>query len=432
MQLWKVVRHAFRLTMRPPMVGHDDTAPLPRLPSAQPGNMPGGETCIASLSSFALQPPSRRPPLWRSSRRRRPTLQPRSSPRLRAPLQAAQQQRMSTCNADASQRNLKADARQTCRSACLGGKMNQNTLMKVCNAQAGQDKLTSDGRKAYMSTCLKKSSEALIVSRAVFFCAALAAVLCAAVPSAFTGALADSGGYRRPAISAPSGSVWSAPSGIASSSGGYRRPSTTGGGYASGSAGDVSISRTAAAQALQQYRAAQQTRRPPVAATASPDAAWGAGGYVSRRPPSYAAPAGFPAAGCTAAFWAMLGALSASDRAAYFRQSQADPAYQQWRQQAIHEPDASARLAALGDNATAAPIDAGATAAVASGGSGIVWLVLFVAVAAFALLWLARRRGRSPARHRAPHRVSPAGGRHASVSDRPCYSIRRHSCSPRA
>ena len=194
------------------------------------------------------------------------------------------------------------------------------------------------------------------MSRAVFFCAALVAVLCAAVPSAFTGALADSGGYRRPAISAPSGSVWSAPSGTTSSSGGYRRPSTAGSGYASGSAGDISISRAAAAQALQQYRAAQQTRRPPVAATASPDAAWGAGGYVSRRPPSYAAPAGFGGGYGTAAFWAMLGALSASDRAAYFRQSQADPAYQQWRQQAIHDPNASARLAALGDNATAAPI----------------------------------------------------------------------------
>jgi hypothetical protein len=43
-------------------------------------------------------------------------------------------------------------------SACLGGKMNQQTLMKVCNAQASQDKLTSDNRKTYVSTCLKKSS----------------------------------------------------------------------------------------------------------------------------------------------------------------------------------------------------------------------------------------------------------------------------------
>ncbi len=72
--------------------------------------------------------------------------------------QAAQQQRMTTCNADASQRNLKGDARQTYMTGCLGGKMNQTTLMKVCNAQASQDKLSANDRKAYLSTCLKKSS----------------------------------------------------------------------------------------------------------------------------------------------------------------------------------------------------------------------------------------------------------------------------------
>ena len=58
-----------------------------------------------------------------------------------------------------------------------------------------------------------------------------------------------------------------------------------------------------------------------------------------RRPPSYAAPAGFAGGYGTAAFWAMLGALSASDRTAYFRQSQVDPAYQQWRQQAVRDPN---------------------------------------------------------------------------------------------
>jgi hypothetical protein len=73
------------------------------------------------------------------------------------PAQAAQQQRMTTCNADASQRNLNGDARQAYMSACLSGKMNQNTLMKVCNNQATQDKLASDARKTYVSTCLKKS-----------------------------------------------------------------------------------------------------------------------------------------------------------------------------------------------------------------------------------------------------------------------------------
>jgi psiF repeat len=72
--------------------------------------------------------------------------------------QAGQQQRMATCNAEAGQRNLSGDARKGYMSACLGGKMNQNTLMKVCNSQATQDKLSSDARKSYLSTCLKKST----------------------------------------------------------------------------------------------------------------------------------------------------------------------------------------------------------------------------------------------------------------------------------
>jgi hypothetical protein len=74
------------------------------------------------------------------------------------PAQAAQQQRMTTCNAEASQRNLDGSARQGYMSACLSGKMNQTTLMKVCNGQATQDKLSSEARKAYLGTCLKKTS----------------------------------------------------------------------------------------------------------------------------------------------------------------------------------------------------------------------------------------------------------------------------------
>ena len=92
----------------------------------------------------------------------------------------------------------------------------------------------------------------------------------------------------------------------------------------------------------------------------------------------------------------MLGALSASDRAAYFQQSQVDPAYQQWRREVMRDPNAAARLAALGAPASAAPGDAGQPVAAASGGSGLVWVVLFVAAAAFVLLWLARRRAARP------------------------------------
>jgi BarA-like signal transduction histidine kinase len=72
--------------------------------------------------------------------------------------QAAQQQRMTSCNANASQRNLKGDARQSYMSSCLSGNMSQTTLMKVCNAEATQEKMTSDDRKAYLATCLKKSA----------------------------------------------------------------------------------------------------------------------------------------------------------------------------------------------------------------------------------------------------------------------------------
>jgi hypothetical protein len=85
-----------------------------------------------------------------------PTLaQPAKQP---SAAQAAQQQRMTTCNADATQRSLKGDARQSYMTACLGGKMTQTTLMKVCNAEATQEKMTSDNRKTYLSTCLKKSA----------------------------------------------------------------------------------------------------------------------------------------------------------------------------------------------------------------------------------------------------------------------------------
>ena len=71
--------------------------------------------------------------------------------------QAAQQELMKTCNADASRRGFKGQARQDYMSACLSGKANQNTLMKACNAQATQDKLTADTRKNYVNGCLKKS-----------------------------------------------------------------------------------------------------------------------------------------------------------------------------------------------------------------------------------------------------------------------------------
>ena len=244
--------------------------------------------------------------------------------------------------------------------------------------------------------------------------------------------LADSGGYRRPTISAPtysgsSSSGWSAPS-----SGGYRRPSTTGGGYTSRSAGDVSISRTNSAQALQQYRASQQPRRPPVESAARPDTVWGGGGYYPRRPSSYYPQSDYAGGLGSAAFWAMLGALSASDRTAYFQRSQTDPAYQQWHQQAGRDPTTAARLAALGDQATTASGGAGTTAAAAPGGSGIVWVVLFIGAAGFLLLWLARRRAATSSAGAATPPGLAGSAPRAFGSARPSRSTLPRSCSPRA
>jgi hypothetical protein len=228
-----------------------------------------------------------------------------------------------------------------------------------------------------------------MLSRTASFLAVLIIALVVPPLGGTTDAIADSGGYRRPQLSQSYGSGWSSPQ-TAPSSSGYRRPSTYGGGgYATGSAGDLSISRSTSAQALQQYRASQRPRRPPVAST---EPTWMGGGYVPRRPPTYAeAPYGAGGFG-SPTFWAMLAALSAADRATYFRQSQADPAYQQWHQQAVHDPGTASRLAALGDQSTGQPGGAAATDAGASGGSSIVWVVLFIGGAVFVLLWVARRR----------------------------------------
>ncbi len=211
-----------------------------------------------------------------------------------------------------------------------------------------------------------------------FVYAALVAALCFAPANVS----ANSGGYRRPAVASSSATSFSG----TASSGGYRRPSTSSGGYVTGSGGDVAVSRGASAQALEQYRTAQQPRRPPPAAADTSSGYSGWDSSYQRRPPSEAGHGpiiggnGFG----SAAFWALLGALATSDRSAYFHQYQADPAYQQWHQQALRNPDTAARLHALGD--PNAPV------AVKHGGSGIVWLVLFLGVGAFVLLWLVRRR----------------------------------------
>ena len=73
----------------------------------------------------------------------------------------AQQNKMTTCNAEASTKTLKGDERKAFMSNCLKAKpaaaaTTQQEKMKTCNATAGTQALKGDARKAFMSDCLKK------------------------------------------------------------------------------------------------------------------------------------------------------------------------------------------------------------------------------------------------------------------------------------
>lgn len=74
----------------------------------------------------------------------------------------AQQQRMVDCNKQATGKT--GDDRKTFMSSCLKGqtaaapaptKQTQQEKMKTCNADATTKKLKGDDRKTFMSTCLK-------------------------------------------------------------------------------------------------------------------------------------------------------------------------------------------------------------------------------------------------------------------------------------
>jgi hypothetical protein len=70
----------------------------------------------------------------------------------------AQQNKMTTCNADASAKSLKGDDRKAFMSSCLKAAppATQQDKMKTCNATASNQALKGDARKAFMSDCLKK------------------------------------------------------------------------------------------------------------------------------------------------------------------------------------------------------------------------------------------------------------------------------------
>ncbi|MDU1924119.1 phosphate starvation-inducible protein PsiF [Enterobacter sp.] len=78
-----------------------------------------------------------------------------------------QQQRMATCNQQATSQSLKGDARKTYMSDCLKNgatKPGEKSLtpqqqkMRECNAQATQQMLKGDDRSKFMSACLKKQA----------------------------------------------------------------------------------------------------------------------------------------------------------------------------------------------------------------------------------------------------------------------------------
>ncbi|MFJ3482914.1 PsiF family protein [Pseudomonas sp. NPDC090202] len=71
----------------------------------------------------------------------------------------AQQNKMTTCNADASAKSLKGDDRKAFMSTCLKAApapATQQDKMKTCNATASTQALKGDARKTFMSDCLKK------------------------------------------------------------------------------------------------------------------------------------------------------------------------------------------------------------------------------------------------------------------------------------
>jgi hypothetical protein len=75
----------------------------------------------------------------------------------------SQQQKMKTCNTQASSKSLSGDKRKDFMSSCLSAKPaststalnSQQQKMKTCNAQASSQKLTGDARSKFVSGCLK-------------------------------------------------------------------------------------------------------------------------------------------------------------------------------------------------------------------------------------------------------------------------------------
>jgi hypothetical protein len=98
--------------------------------------------------------------------------------------ETAQQEKMTTCNADAKTKALTGDARKAFMKDCLSNHpaaktekgSSQQEKMKTCNAQAKTQAPTGDAHKAFMKECLSSHPAA----------AAPAAPAAPAVPAATT------------------------------------------------------------------------------------------------------------------------------------------------------------------------------------------------------------------------------------------------------
>lgn len=85
------------------------------------------------------------------------------------PAPTAQQERMTSCNADAATKSLAGDARKAFMSDCLAGKAaaaapaqptTQQERMKSCNAEAATKNLGGEPRQRFMSSCLSGNTAA--------------------------------------------------------------------------------------------------------------------------------------------------------------------------------------------------------------------------------------------------------------------------------
>lgn len=81
------------------------------------------------------------------------------------PAKTAQQEKMTTCNAQAKAKSLSGDQRKQFMSTCLSGSGGahshamtaQQQKMKTCNADAKAKALKGSARKDFMRSCLKGS-----------------------------------------------------------------------------------------------------------------------------------------------------------------------------------------------------------------------------------------------------------------------------------